>query len=260
MPDDASSPADRARTADSSEINALLHDADEKTLLALLENPQMQETHAAVLLQRMDLSAEVIAAVAKKSEWLANESVRLGLAKHPKTQRRTALALLKQLFLFDLVRLSLLPSTPAEIKRVAEEAIVSRVPQVPIGEKLTLARRGPSRVAGAILAEGHPQAMKLALGNSFLTESQVLKVIASTTTPERAIAAIAQHPKWSVQYTVRVALLRNPRTPVPVLLAWLPNITMRDLQDVAGIETLPADVKSYIQSELKRRKGTAAND
>ena len=85
---------------------------------------------------------------------------------------------MRQLFLFDLVRLSLLPSAPADIRRVAEEVILTRVPHLPVGEKLTLARRGPARVAGAILAEGHAQAIKLALANAFLTESQVLRVLA----------------------------------------------------------------------------------
>jgi hypothetical protein len=141
------------------------------------------------------------------------------------------------------------------VKRVAEEVMVQRVPQIPVGEKLTLARRGPARVAGAILAEGHPQAMKLALANAFLTESQVLKVVARAAVPERVIAAIAQDAKWSVQYNVRVALVRNPHTPAPVVLAFLPDLTMRDLKDVAGLETVADSVRGYIEKELARREG-----
>jgi hypothetical protein len=177
----------------------------------------------------------------------------VGLVKHPKTPRRVALTLLRQLYLFDLVKVALAPSTPAEAKRVAEEVMVQRVPQIPIGEKLTLARRGPARVAGAILAEGHPQAMRLAMANPFLTESQVLKVVSNAAVPERVIAAIAQDAKWSVQYNVRVALIRNEHTPVPVVLTFLPELTMRDLKDVAGLEMMPAHVRRYIEKELERR-------
>ena len=132
--------------------------------------------------------------------------MRLRLARHPRTPRRFAIALLRQLYLFDLVRLSLLPSAPAEIRRVAEELMVSRVPQLPIGQKLTLARRGPARVVGALLAEGHPQAIKLALANAFLTESQVLKVL---TKPGVAGTSRRRHRSTStlgspVQYPCRV--------------------------------------------------------
>jgi len=78
------------------------------------------------------------------------------------------------------VRLSLLPTASPDVRRAAEEVILTRVPHLPVGEKLTLARKGPSRVAATILAEGHPQAIRLALGNPFLTESQVLKALAKS--------------------------------------------------------------------------------
>jgi hypothetical protein len=118
---------------------------------------------------------------------------------------------------------------------------------------LTLARRGPSRIAGAVLAEGHPQAIKLALGNGFLTESQVLKILAKPDVPERVVIAIAQHAKWSCQYSVRLVLVRNAHTPVPVVLAMLPNLTLSDLKEIAKLEPLAPHVKKYIQHELERR-------
>jgi hypothetical protein len=257
MPDESSERTERAKSAPSGELSSLIHETDDRTLLALLENPAVEEPHVIQMLERLDLSANVLAAIAEKGKWAASEGVRLRLARHPRTPRRFALALLRQLYLFDLVRLSLLPSTPAEIKRVAEELIVTRVPHLPVGQKLTLARRGTSRVAGALLAEGHPQAIKLTLANAFLTESQILKVLAKPGVPERVVAAIAQHPKWSVQYNVRVALVRNPHTPVPVVLAFLPNLTLRDLKDLATLEGLTPHVRKYIQRELSRRTGTA---
>jgi hypothetical protein len=257
MPDESSERSERAKSAPAGELNSLIHETDEQTLLALLENPAVEEPHVIQMLERLDLSANVLTAIAEKGKWTASEGVRLRLTRHPRTPRRFALALLRQLYLFDLVRLSLLPSTPAEIKRVAEELIVTRVPHLPVGQKLTLARRGTSRVAGALLAEGHPQAIKLALANAFLTESQILKVLAKPGVPERVVAAIAQHPKWSVQYNVRVALIRNAHTPVPVVLATLPNLAVRDLKDLAMLDGITPHVRKYIQRELSRRTGTA---
>src|SRR4029077_19073990 len=119
---------------------------------------------------------------------------------------------------------------PAAVGRAAEAIILPRITHMPVGEKLTLARRGPSRIAGAVLAEGHPQAIKLALGNGFLTESQILKVLANPGVPERVVIAIAQHPKWSCQYNVRLGLMRNAHTPAPTVLAMLPTLTVRELK------------------------------
>jgi hypothetical protein len=154
MAEDAAGRAEQARTAAGDSLKALLHDSDEATLVALLENPALDESHLTTLLTRLDLPTSVLSGIAARPEWTSSEAVRLGLVRHPKAPRRVALSLLRQLYLFDLVKVALALSTPAEVKRVAEEVMVQRVPQIPIGQKLTLARRGPARVAGAILAEG----------------------------------------------------------------------------------------------------------
>lgn len=257
MPPESAARLEHARSASGDELKSLVHEAGEEILLALLENPHVEEAHVTLLLERLDLPASVLSAIAGEGKWVSSEGVRLRLARHPRTPRRIALAAVRQLHLFDLVRLSLLPSAPAGIRRVAEEVILTRVPHLAAGEKLTLARRGPSRVAGALLAEGHAQAIKLALANSFLTESQVLKVLAKPGVPERAVAAIARHPKWSCQYSVRLALVRNSHTPVPAVLAFLPNLTLRDLQEIAGLEPLAPHLRKYIRQELARRADAA---
>ncbi len=245
-----------ARAASADEINSLVYEADEKILFALLENPNFQEKHAELLAARADVSQAVLAALAEaeKGKWMGSESVRLRLAQHPHSPRRVAMAAVRQLFLFDLVRLSFLPAAPPDIRRLAEEAILARVPHLPIGEKLTLARRGPPRVAAAILADGHPQAMKLALANSYLTESQVLKTLAKDGLSERVAEAIAAHPKWSCLYNVRVALARNRSVPAERVQTFVSDLTLRDLTDLAKLTEVSRGLRGVIMRELDRRK------
>jgi hypothetical protein len=250
-----------ARAASADELNSLVYEADPKILLALLENPHFQEKHAELLLDRVDVSADVIDAVAEtgRRKWLACESIRLRLAQHPHAPKRIALGAVRQLYLFNLVRVSLSPPVPPDIRRAAEEAILARVAHLPAGEKLTLARRGPARVAGAILAEGRPQAIKLALGNSFLGESQVLKVLAKDGVPERVVVAIAKHPKWCCLYNVRAALVRNPRAPLTCVQAFLSDLTLRDLNEILELRELRKEVHKSIAQELERRESSGRN-
>jgi len=236
-------------------LKARVLSAGEDEILALLAAGELDESHLALLLDRVDISAKVVTAISAFPAAAASEGLRYRIARHAHAPRRIALSLLRHLFLFDLVRISLLPAVPAEIRRAAEEILITRVPNLPVGQKLTLARRGPSRVAGALLAEGNPQAIKLALDNAFLSESQVLKVLAKPGVPSRVVAAIAQHKRWCVQYNVRAALVRNVHTPVPSLLTFLPNVTLRDLKDIAALETISAHTKNYIRKELSRRSG-----
>ena len=167
---------ERARSASAEEIPALVYASSEDVLIALLENPRMGESHLRLLLERKDLPGTLLEAIARRKEWLRSYRVKRQLAFHVHAPRLLVMRLARELFLMDLVQLSLLPSVAVEIRRLAEELIIARLPQLPLGQKLTLARRGPARVAGSLLAEGHEQVVRLALDNAFLTEAQLLKV------------------------------------------------------------------------------------
>lgn len=250
MPPEIETSAERARTAPAEELKSLLHASRRSSSKVILVSSSCGFSSKASSTSSLDLPANVVSAVAAQPKWISSEGVRLRLAAHPRTPKRIALAVSKQLYLFDLVRLSLLPSAPADIKRIAEEIIVARLPQLPVGQKLTLARRGSARVAGAILAEGHAQAIKIALNNAFLNESQVLKVLAKGDVRENVVASIAQHPKWSCQYSVRMALVRNPHTPIPCLLAFLSQLNRSDLLEIARTQSLAPHLRKYLEREL----------
>src|SRR5487761_809377 len=191
-----------ARAACGDALRAFLHDPAEEVLVAALGNPSLTESDVCILLERLDLSASILGAIAAHPSWKKNEGVGLRPARPPQTPRRVALQFLRQIFLFDLVQISLLPSAPAEIRRVAEEIILQRLPQLAVGEKLALGRRGSARVAGGILAEGHPQASSFALDNPFLNEAQILRVLADPDARERVVHSIAHHPRWSLDYNI----------------------------------------------------------
>ena len=247
-----------ARSASGDELRVFLHDASEEVLVAVLANPHLTESDVCILLERLDLPDKILGAVAAHPSWKKNEAIRFRLARHPHTPRRVALPLLRDLFLFDLVQVSLSPSTPAEIRRVAEEIILHRLPHLPIGQKLTLARRGSARVAGGVLAEGHPQAAMLALDNPFLNEAQILRALSRHHVPERVVTAIARHPRWSCQYNVRLALIRHPHAPLAAVLRFLPDVTMRDLRELTAATTMPDAMRSYLKKEIARRSAKGA--
>ncbi|MCL4523938.1 MAG: hypothetical protein M1451_08510, partial [Acidobacteria bacterium] len=123
MAEKVSSRAERASSASREELRVLLHEKNEEILFALLENPALDEALLCLLLQRRDLSSELLSEVARRKEFMRSYRVRARVAAHPHTARLAALPLIRQLFLFDLVNLTLQPATPAEIRRIAEDVI-----------------------------------------------------------------------------------------------------------------------------------------
>jgi hypothetical protein len=244
---------ERALTATGEELASLLHHHSADVLLALLDNPALDETLLCLLLDRKDLPAEVLEEVARRKALLKNYRVKRALAFHPRTPRLASLRLIRELYLMDLVQLALLPGSSAELKRNAEEQLVARLPQLPLGQKITLARRGTARVAGALLAEGHAQVLSVVLDNGRLTEAQVLKALSRERLPVGVVKAVAQHPKWSHTYNVRLALVRHPSSTLSMILAYLPELTVSDLRELAAPGIVSENLRKYLLAEIQQR-------
>ncbi len=249
----AESSRDRARIATGEELAALLHHHSPDVLLGLLDNPVLDETQLCLLLDRKDLPAEILEEVARRKPLLKNYRVKRALAFHPRTPRLAGLRLVRELYLMDLVQLTLLPGTSAELKINAEEQLIARLPQLPLGQKVTLGRRGTARVAGALLAEGHAQVLSVVLDNPQLTEAQVLKALSRDRLPLGVIHAIAQHRKWSRTYNVRLALVRHPSSTLSTILGYLPELTVSDLRELASPGIVSETLRKYLLAEIQQR-------
>jgi hypothetical protein len=244
---------DRARTATGEELASLLHHHSSDVLLSLLDNPALDETQLCLLLGRQDIPAEILEEVARRKPLLKNYRVKRALAFHPRTPRLVNLRLVRELYLMDLVQLTLLPGTSTELKRIAEEQLVARLPQLPLGQKITLARRGTARVAGALLAEGHTQVLPIALDNPGLTEAQVLKALSRENLPIGVVKAVAQHRKWSHTYNVRLALVRHRGSTLSTILGYLPELTVSDLRELAAPGIVSENLRKYLLAEIQQR-------
>jgi len=244
---------ERARGATGEEIQGLIFHPAASVLLALLENPSLDETKLTLLLSRKDLPSEVLEEIGRRKQFLKSYAVKKSLLLHPRTPRLIGLRLLKELYLMDLVQFALSPAVSAELKRYAEEQIVARLPQMPLGQKITLARRGPSRVAGALVADGNTHVMPIALENPYLTEAQVLKSLAREKVPVHVVQALAAHRKWSQFYNIRLAIVRNSSTPISIVLGFLPQMTVNDIRALAEPGVVAENLRKYLLAEVHRR-------
>src|SRR5260370_10892846 len=155
----------------------------------------------------------------------------------------------------DLVQFRLVQGTSGELKGKAEGQLVARLTQMPLGQKITLARRGTARVAGALLVEGHAQVLSVVLDNPGLTEAQVLKALSRERLPVGVVKAVAQHRKWSHTYNVRLALVRHPSSTLSTILAYLPELTASDLRELAAPGIVSENLRKYLLAEIQQRVG-----
>ena len=250
----------KAEAAPATEFEYFAKEVTKEVLVAFARNPHLQEGDLLRLLERRTLPAEVLREVAARPETSRSYTLKLALARHPKTPRLLSLPLLKFLYLFDLVRVAETPAVPSEVKLAAENAILKKLETIPRGEKITLARRASGRVASGLLLTEDADLIPAALDNPFLSEAHLLKVLAHENLPPVVVESIARHNRWSHRHLVRLALIRNPRTPFKCMLEFLPDMTVADLMDICLDQRMTESVRKYVLAHCAARRCGPANE
>ncbi len=248
----------RARTASGPQLENLLYHRAPEILEALLENPLLGEQHRTILLSRKDLPRAIVTRIAQNREWMKSYPLKLAVVKHPHAPRRLALPLLRFLYLFDLMAVAASPGTPAELRRLAEETILSQREGIALGQRLALARQGTRRIAAGLLRDSDRRVIEAALSNPALTPQELAGTLLREKTNSELTAAVVHHPRWSSSSPVRLALLRTGYLSLARALKILSELPTADLEDLKEDPRVAASLRSYVARMLKTHRSRAS--
>lgn len=220
--------------------------------LAPREANALEGTEDSVLvwLRRADLQPSEIEQLNKHGGAMESHKVRFAVVMHSRTPRHITLPLLRRLFTFDLMRVSLVPKVPADIKHVAENVLIQRLESISSGERLNLAKRASGRIAGNLLLDKDTPVMRAALENPRLTEAIVANAIGSPGVTSTLIEIICCHGRWSSRQEVRIALLACEKTPLGRILTFARELPAALVQEILRGSKLPEGTRQYLKAEL----------
>ncbi len=238
------------------ELDELVHSHSPDVLREVAASAQLTEELALALLARRDLPHQVLEAVSKNGAVMKHRKVIVAVVSHPRAPRHVSLPIARHLYTFELMQIALLPALAADLKVAIEETLMARLETISEGERLTLAKRGSTRVAAALLADPEERVIHAALANPYMTEAWIVKALMKDDAPSTLVESVCRHPKWSLRPEVQIALLRNDKTPLARALAFAQALPTHVLRDVLTHSRLDAGIKSYLLAELERRSAT----
>jgi hypothetical protein len=239
------------------QLDRLIHDPSPEILVAVAADQRLTEDLALAFLNRRDLPPEALQELHRNSSLAKLPKVRLAVAAHPRTPRHVSLPLLRALHTFELMQLALLPAVAPDMKRSAEEVLMSRLGTLSSGERLTLAKQASSRVAAALLTTKEERVLQAALLNPRMTEVHIVKALKAETGTDLLAPAVARHPKWFHRIEVKAALLGNRHTPFARAVQIAAELPLHALKDVLRNSHLPPNVRGHLREVLAKRAGSA---
>lgn len=254
--DDIESVLRQADTASGEKLKALALHQSSRVVSKLLSNPNLTDELALIIAQRRNISPDIFEALYNDMRWRNHYAFMLSLCKNPKAPLKIVMTLLKSLKIFDLADLTRNPQIPINIRARAEACISERILSLPLGIKITLAKRAGSEVLFRLLEDGMKEVVVECLKSPLMTEQILCRIISTKKITSLVIRLIARHPKWSSRYDVQWALIRNNHTPLARSVNFIKNLKTNDLTELYGNREVPVSTKPFIYRELCERSET----
>lgn len=221
-----------------------MREAGSEELLALVREhaSRLDPPAVRIVLRSSFVTAEVIEVLAQP-RLLSFYEVRRDLSFHPRTPQVLAQQLVPGLWWRDLAALGGDTRLHPRLRRTADQYLAARLPELAMGEKISIARRAGPGLLAHLRHDPSPRVIGALLDNPRLTEDILAPVVHGAGTPGPVLALIAADRRWGARYGLQVAICRNPATPLATGLKLLPLLRKTELKAVAADPRLSAAVR-----------------
>lgn len=221
-------------------------------MVELLEHPDTEEAHVLAVFRKRNLPSAAIETVARNERWNGRYTVKAAIVNHPKTPKTLALRLLNLLFWKELLRTSTNFRLAMPVRIAAEGQLVAKLSKMELGEKISLARGAPARVVTQLLEEAQPRVVDALLMNPRLKEAEVVGLAERPDVASEVLRVLARSERWSSRYPIKMALVKNPKTPVHAALTLLGSLPKREVEKLVSSEAVPRVVLVRAAQLLER--------
>jgi hypothetical protein len=130
-------------------------------------------------------------------------------------------------------------TTSAAPSEERAQSLAGRIRTLSVAERVKLALRGNKEARTLLARDSNSVVVRLLLENPRLTEDEVVAIANNRNADEELLRAIAMRREWTKNYQVRVGLVGNPKTPVPLALRFLALLDDRDVRRLAKSKSVP---------------------
>jgi len=153
------------------------------------------------------------------------------------------------------------PEFPEElIEEIKEEpdkevfqSLYQKIMEMGVGEKIKLATIGNREARNLLLKDSNKIVLAAVINSPRNTEEDIIKICQSRNMSNEVLRLIAAKKELTKNYKVKIGLVTNPKTPVPISLKLLSYITEADLRNIAKNKNISTVVARGARKILEDR-------
>ena len=119
-----------------------------------------------------------------------------------------------------------------EAEDPAKISVWSQLSAMTVGEKVQLAFKGNKTVRMILVRERSKLVAGATMRNPRMSESEVEQIAGMRSVEEEVLRLIGMRRDWTSKYPIALALIKNPKAPIGVVLPLINRLNLRDLKSL----------------------------
>jgi hypothetical protein len=145
--------------------------------------------------------------------------------------------------------------TPEEAQK--KLTITQRVLRMSVAEKIKLATLGNKEARGLLLRDSNKLVCMAAAQSPRITDGEINAIANSRTVNGDVLRYIYSNREFLKTYAIKVALVKNPKVPLPTALRMLFTLQEKDIKDLARDHNVPQTIQSQAKGFLMKKEAAA---
>ncbi len=134
------------------------------------------------------------------------------------------------------------------------ESLYFKIQKMTVAERISLALKGDKEARALLIKDSNKIIQLAVIGSPRLTEPEVASIAKSRSVHDEVLRRIGTSKEWLKSYEVRLNLVLNPRTPVPLAMKLVGTLSPRDLQNLAKSKNVSSVVAAMARKHVATLK------
>lgn len=151
---------------------------------------------------------------------------------------------------------------PAEAEKTAKKApdakkslnIYKLAAELSFGQKIKLALTGNKSVREYFSKDANKLISTSVLKNPRITENEVMRIAGNKSSPDALLRIIAAKKDWLKNYTLKLSVIQNPKTPVAISMKLMESLQLKDVEILSKSKGVPQALVSAAKRKLDAKK------
>ncbi|HEX9288345.1 MAG TPA: hypothetical protein VF904_02380 [Anaeromyxobacteraceae bacterium] len=145
--------------------------------------------------------------------------------------------------------------TPAEQQK--KLTITQRVLKMSVSDKIKLATLGNKEARTLLLRDANKLVCMAAVTSPRITDGEVMTLANSRTISSDVLRHIYSNRDYLKVYSIKIAIVKNPKVPLPTALKFLYTLQEKDIKELARDRNVPQTIQAQAKAWLMKKEMAA---